>query len=151
MPSLRARVPGREFVRAEDVLGPEIARAQTVDAVEEARHLVRRDRAEASLRGCSALCERGADVAAHGVVAGHRLVGALENDHVLLARERLDHGRFGEGADDVQVDGADFGVAPLAQVVDGGLDVLRRRAERDEHGVRVLGLVLGDRGRSSGR
>ena len=56
------------------------------------------------------LVQRGADVAAHGVVAGHRLVGALEDDDVLLPRQRLDDGRFGERAEDVEVDRADLRV-----------------------------------------
>jgi hypothetical protein len=42
------------------------------------------------------------------------------------------------------VDRADPRVLLPAQVVHRGLDVLGRRAQRDEHGVRVLGLVAGE-------
>ena len=55
------------------------------------------------------LRQRGADVAAEGVVAGERFVGALEDDDVLLALEGFDDGRFGEGTDHVDVQGADAG------------------------------------------
>ncbi len=71
-------------------------------------------------------------------------VGALEDDDVLLALEGGDDGGFGEGADDVDVDGADLDAAGLAQVVDGGFDVFSGRAEGDEDGVGVVGLVLGE-------
>ena len=71
-------------------------------------------------------------------------VSALEDDDVLLALERGHDGGFGEGADDVDVDGADVDAARLAEVVDGGFDVLGGRSERDEDGVGVVGLVLGD-------
>ena len=40
------------------------------------------------------------------------------------------------------MDGADLDAAGLAQVVDGRLDVFGGRAERDEHGVGVVALVL---------
>jgi hypothetical protein len=98
-----------------------------------------------SVRPClDGLRERGADVAAQRVVAGERFVGALEDDDVLLALERGDDGGLREGANDVDVDGADADAAGLAQVVDGGFDVFSGRAERDEDGVGVVGLVLGD-------
>jgi len=42
------------------------------------------------------------------------------------------------------VDGADCNAAGLTQVVDGGFDILGCRAERDEDGVGVVGLVLAD-------
>ena len=90
------------------------------------------------------LGERGANVAAQRIVAGHRLVGALQNDDVLLALESRDDGGFGEGTNHVDVNGADLHTARGAQVVDGSLDILRGRAERDEHRIGVVGLVAGD-------
>ena len=97
---------GGELVGADDVLGAEVARAQAVAAAEEARHLGERDRGQAAdalhgLRKC------GANVAAQRIVAGERFVGALQNDDVLLALERVHDGGLGEGADDVDMDGAD--------------------------------------------
>jgi hypothetical protein len=90
------------------------------------------------------LRERGANVAAQRVVAGERFVGALEDDDVLLALERRNDRGFREGPNHVDVDGADGDAARLAQVIDRGLNVLRSRTERDENGVGVVGLVLGD-------
>ena len=82
---LARALPDRELVGADRVLGPEVARAEAVDAGEEPRHLVGRDRREARL-ALQRLVQRRADVAPHRVVARHRLVGALEDDDVLLAR-----------------------------------------------------------------
>ena len=95
----------RELVRAERVLGPEVARAEAVHAGEQPRHLVGGDRREARLV-LQRLVQRGADVAPHRVVAGQRLVGALEDDDVLLAGQRLDDRRFGERTEHVRVDRA---------------------------------------------
>ena len=86
--------------------------------------------------------EGGADVAAERVVAGEGFVGALEDDDVLLALEGGDDGGLREGADDVDVDGADAGAAGLAEVVDGGFNVFRGGAEGDEDGFGVVGFVL---------
>ena len=94
--------------------------------------------------GFDRLGERGADVAAERVVAAECFVGALEDDDVLLALERGNDGGLGEGADDVDVDGADFDAAGLAEVVDGGFDVFGGGTERDEDGVGVVALVLRD-------
>ena len=139
---------GGELVGADDVLGAEVARAEAVGAGENVRHFVHGQRGQAFLRGMAfvlnGLGERGADVAAERVVAGERFVGALEDDDVLLALERGDDGGFGEGTDHVDVDGADGDAAGLAQVVDGGFDVFSGRAEGDEDGVGVVGLVFGD-------
>jgi len=138
----------RELVRAEDVLGPEIARSQSVHAGEEPRHLVDRDRGQPfgrrAPRRQERLVERRPDVAPHRVVARHRLVGPLEDDDVLLPGERLDDGGLGEGTDHVEVNRSDRRAARPAQVVDPGFDVLGGRSERDEHRVGVGGLVLGD-------
>ena len=103
---------GGEFVGADDVLGAEVARAEAVAAGVDVRHFVQRHRGQtfggAVSRGLDRLRQRGADVAAQRIVAGEGFVGALEDDDVLLALERGDDGRLGEGADDVDVDGADL-------------------------------------------
>ena len=140
---LARALTGDELVRADRVLGTKVARSQAVDAGEQARHPIRRQRRDARL-ALHRLVQRGADVAAHRVVAGHRLVGALEDDDVLLARERLHDRRLRERTDDVEMDRSDRRARSRPQIVDAGFDVLRRRSERDKHGVRVLGLVLGD-------
>ena len=49
---------------------------------------------------------------------------------------------LGEGANHVDVDRADARVAGLAQVIDRGLDVFGGRAEGNENGFGVVGLVL---------
>ena len=90
------------------------------------------------------LVQRRADVAPHRVVAGQRLVGALEDDDVLLPGQRLDDGRFGERPEHVGVNRPDLRAARLAQVIDRRFDVFRGRSQRDEHRVGVLGLVLAD-------
>ena len=125
---------GSELIRADDVLGTEVAGAQAVGAADDLRGF---------LGGQVGLAERGADFAAERVVRSHGFVGALKDDDVLLALEGLDDGGFGERTNDVDVDGADAGAACLAQVIDGRLNVFRSRAEGDEHGIGVVGLVLG--------
>ena len=90
------------------------------------------------------LGKRGADVAAQRIVAGHGLVGALQNDDVLLALERVNDGGLREGANDIDVDGADACAASLAQIIDRGLDIFSGRAERDEDRFGVVGLVFAD-------
>ena len=133
-----------KLVRAERVLRPEVARADAVAAAENARGFLGRDGRQfaAELGRFLPLAQRGADVAGQRVVAGHALVGALENDDGFLAAQRLDDRRLGEGAYDVDVDRSHLGIALIAQIVAGGLDVLRRAAKRDEHRVGVVGLVL---------
>ncbi len=61
-----------------------------------------------------------------------------------LPRKRPHHCRFREGAEHVDVNRPDRDAALLAQVVHRGFDVLRGRTQRHEHGVGILGLVLGD-------
>src|SRR5262249_61658891 len=78
------------------------------------------------------------------IVAGHRLAGALEDEEVLLAPQRLDDGGLREGAEDVDVDRADGGIPPLTQMVDRRLDVFGRRSERHEDRLRISGSVLAD-------
>ena len=139
---------GREFVCAQNVLGPEIAGTQTVDAGKEPRHLVRRNGGEIRFRDVvlrdERLGQRRPDFPAHGVVSRHGLVRALENDDVALAGQRPDDGGLRERPEDVQVNRANFGVAPLPQIVNGRLDIFSRRAERHKYSVRVLRLIFSD-------
>src|SRR5258706_16349404 len=83
-----------KFVGAQNVLGPEISRAQTVDAGEEPWHAIRRNGAEVGFRGMTlryqGLRQCRPDVPAHGVISRHGFVGAFENNYVALANERLD-------------------------------------------------------------
>ena len=97
---------GGKLVRAERVLRPEVARADAVTAPEDTRGFLRRNgrQVAAELDHFLTLAQRGADVPGQRVVAGHALVGALENNDVFLASQRLDDRRLGEGADDVDVD-----------------------------------------------
>jgi hypothetical protein len=134
---------GSVLVGAEDVLGAEVAGAETIGAGDDLGDFSERDFGNAG-GALDGLAQRGADVLAERIVGGESFVGALEDDDVLLAADSFDDGRFGEGANHIDVDGADAGVAGLAEVVNGGFDVFRRRTEGDEDGVRVLGLVLGD-------
>ena len=81
-----------KLVRAEDLLRPEVPRAQTIDAGEEAGHLLgcdgRQPAGRGTITGLQCLIERRADVAAQRVVARQGLVGALEDDDVLLPLQR---------------------------------------------------------------
>ena len=134
---------GGELVRADGVLGPEVAGAEPVDAAEQPRHLAGFNRRQSRLV-LQRLVQRGADVAPHRIVAGHRLVGALEDDDVLLAGQRPHHRRFRERTEHVDVNRAHLRIAPLAQVVHRRLDVLGGRSERHEHRLGILGSVLTD-------
>ncbi len=144
---LAGAVGGGKLIRSDDVLGAEVARAEAVGAGVDVGHFCDGEGGQAlggrMAFGLNGLRERGADVAAQWIVAGEGFVGALQDDDVLLALERGHDGGFGEGANDVDVDGADASAAGLAQVVDRGLDVFGGRAEGDEDGVGVFGLVLG--------
>ena len=113
------------------MLGTEVAGADAVCAAEEAGRLGGREGGEdtAELGGLVCLAEGDANVAGERVVTGEALVGALEDDDVLLAAQGVDDGCLGEGTDDVDVDGTDPGVALFAQVVAGGLDVVGGTAE----------------------
>ena len=138
---------GGEFVGADDVFGAEVARAEAVGAGIDVRHFVHRQGGQAFEAGCPAALN-GLESAVRmsrpsGLSPAEGFVGALEDDDVLLALERGDDGRLGEGADDVDVDGADFGAAGLAEVVDGGFDVFGGGAEGDEDGVGVVASCTG--------
>ncbi len=133
----------RELVRAEDVLRPEVARAQAINAAEEPRHHVGGDRRQPALV-LQRLVQGSPDVAPHRIVARQRLVGPLEDDDVLLAGERRDDRGVRERPKDVGMDRSDLGAPALAHVVDRRLDVFRRRSQRHEHGVGIVGPVLAD-------
>ncbi len=110
------------LVGPENILRAEIARAEPVDPRINARHILGgygRD-VGVGVAGVvgQGLGESGADVAGQRVVAGHRLVGPLDDDDVLFASEGLNHGGFGEGADNVEVDRAQLFAASLFYVVD---------------------------------
>ncbi len=134
---------GGVLVSAEDVLRAEVARAEAVGTGDDLGNFFEGELGETggSLDG---LGDRGADVFAEGVVGREGFVGALEDDDVFLAANRFHDGCLGEGADDVDMDGADAGITGLPEVVDGGLDVFCGGTEGDEDGVGVLGFVLGD-------
>src|ERR1039457_2700092 len=97
---------GCVFKGGDDVFGTEIARSQTVGAGEDARSFFGCKRRQAESRGMSfaleGLVQSSADVASERIVAAHGFVGALENNDIFLALERLDDGGFREGADDVR-------------------------------------------------
>src|SRR5258706_13128143 len=73
-----------KFVGPQNVLGPEISRAQTVDAGEEPWHAIRRNGGEVRFRGmtlryqCLRQCRP--DVPAHRIVSCHPFLGAFENN-----------------------------------------------------------------------
>ena len=91
------------------------------------------------------LSEGGAHLASERIVAGERLVGAFNDDDGLLAFQGVDDGGQGEGADDVDVDGTDFGAAGFAEVVHGGLDIFGGGAQGNERHVGVIVAVFRDR------
>ena len=138
------------LVSGNDVLGAEVARTQAVGAGDNLRHLGTIERREAlrsavagiEVRPLQGLVQRGADIAAQRIVAGHAFVGALEDDDVLLAFEGLDDGRFGEGPNHIDVNRADRCSTSLAHVVHGGFDIFGSRAQRDKDGLGIVALVL---------
>lgn len=137
-----------EFVSAQGVFGAEIARTDTVAAAENARHFFGSNAGERSAKffRLQRLGEGGADVAAERVVASEAFIGAFENDDVLFAAKSIDDGSFREGANDVDVNGADRGEALFAEVIDGGFDVFGSAAERDENRFGVGGFVFTEEG-----
>ena len=137
---------GGELVGAQGVFRPKVPRTDAVTTTEDARGFFGSDRRQiaAELGGLLALAQRGADVARHGVVPGKSFVGALDDDDVFFATQRIDDRRLGEGADDVQVNGSYLGVALFAEIVAGGLDILGGATERHKHRVGVFRFVLVD-------
>ena len=128
---------------ADDVLGAEVARTEAVAAAEEARHFGKLYLGQA-VGSLHCFRKRGADVAAEGIVAGQRLVGAFEDDDVLLALESVDERSLREGANHVHVNRTYTRLARFPQIIDRGLDVLGCRSKRNKHGVRVGSFVLAD-------
>ena len=142
-----ARASGK-FVRAKNVLGPKIARTQTVNTGVQARHLVGRDGRQA-ISGMVAgnqhgLIEGRTDVTSHGIVAGQGLVRSFENDDIFLSRERLHHGGIRKWANDVQVDGAHLGIPAGPEEVHGGFDIFRSRTQGNKNAVGIFGFILGE-------
>jgi len=113
---------GGKLERADDVLGTEVARAEAVRAAVDLGNLGERNRRQTFDR-LNSFGKRGANVAAQRIVAGKSFVGALQNDDILFPLERGHDGGFREGANHVDVDGADACTAGFTQVVDGSLDV----------------------------
>src|SRR5271165_971203 len=78
---------GGEFVGAEDMFRPEIARPETVDTREQTRHLGTGNRGQflgdRIAIGPQGLIERSSYVAPHWIIAGHRLISAFEDDDIL--------------------------------------------------------------------
>jgi len=138
---------GGEFVGTEDVFGAEVARSAAVDAGEESWHLrgckSRQAGDDGMAVGPQRLAKCSADVTAHGIVARHGLVGAFQHDDVLLARQRVDDRGFREGANDIEMDGANRRAAVLAEVIDRSLDVFSRRTQRHEYRVSIFSPVTG--------
>ena len=132
---------GGELKCSDNVLGSEVAGAEPIAAADDAGDFGQLDFGDA---GSSLDCfgKRGANVAAERVVGAEGFVSALEDDDVLFAAEGFDDGGLRERADDIDVDGADGGAAGFAEIVDGGFNVFRSRAEGDEDGLGVVGLVF---------
>src|SRR5439155_22475545 len=135
-----------EFVGAEGVLGPEITRTDAVSAAEQAWRFLRLQRRQdaAKFLHFMSFAEGHANVARERIVPGQTFVGAFDDNNVLLAAQRIDHGGFGEWADDVDMNRANFGIALLAQVVTGSVDVFSSATERNENRVSVLSSIFGD-------
>src|SRR5208283_5707419 len=108
-----------KLVRAEDVLRAEVPRATAVNTGEEAGHLLgcdcRQPAGGGMITGLQGLIDRGPDVPAHRVVASHRLVGALQYDYIFLSGQRVDDSGFREGANHIEVDGANLRASALAK------------------------------------
>ena len=107
-----------KLVRANNVLGTEVARAQAVGAANKCAALRPWPVTGQTFRRRVAfilnrLRQRGANVAAQRIVAGQRFVGPLQDDDVLLALERGHNRRLREGPNHVHVDRADRHAARL--------------------------------------
>src|ERR1051325_2992166 len=105
-PILTPRLPDRILVRAQNVFRPEIARPDSIRAAEQPWHFFRRHARNhaAELVGFERFAERSPNVAGQGIITGHTFIGTLQDDHVLLAAERLDDRRFREWSDHVDMD-----------------------------------------------
>ena len=94
------------------------------------------------LAALQSLGKSSTDVAAKRVITSQGLVGALDDDNVLLTAQRIDDRRLRERADDVDVNGADLRIALLAQVITGALNIFRRATKRHKHRVSILRAVF---------
>src|SRR5262245_16588710 len=86
------------FLSAENVFGPEIARADAITAAEQARSFLWRQRRQRATEFHCFLrfAQRDANVARQGIVTGHPFIRAFENDDVFLSPQRIDDGGFRE-------------------------------------------------------
>ena len=139
-------LPGGELVGSKRMLRAKITRAYAVGTPKQTRRLLRRKgrQCAAKPRDFVGLSKRHPDVTSERIVTGKAFVGALENDDVLPPAERVDNCGFGKRADHIDVDRANLGVALLSQVVACRLNIVGRTAQRDEHGIGILGFVFRD-------
>jgi hypothetical protein len=110
------------------VLGPEITRTQAVHSGEESRRLFSREGGKPFLF-LQGFVQGRSDIAAHGVVAGHGLVGSLKDDDVLLAGQRFYDSGLRKWTENINVERTYLRVPPLTEIVDRGFDVLGRRSQ----------------------
>ena len=136
----------RVFIGTQNVLRTEVAATDAVGTSKNQRHFIGCDRwQDPSMLVCfHRFAESGTNVASQRIVCGQTFVSALENNHLLLAFERLDHGCLGKGSNDIDVDGAHLGVFGRTQVIDGFFDIFGCTTERDKHCVCILGFVGAD-------
>src|SRR5205085_3140883 len=133
------------FVSAKRVFGPEIARTDAVSATEQTRGFFRLQSRQntAKFLHLMGFAERDANISRERIVSRKTFVGALDDNDVLFAAQRVDNGGFGERADNVDMNRADFGVALLAQIVAGSVNVFGGATKGDKDRVCVLGPVFG--------
>ena len=139
--------------RGDQALGLQIARAQTIAARIEPRHValtvdgvIRVGQALALLHTSvlQALGQSGADLAHEGQVFGQRLVGALEHGHALPALEHRPDEIAREGAIHGQVHHADLELAGLAQIVRDRFGLGDHAALAEDEVVGILGAIPAD-------
>src|SRR6185369_12347646 len=110
---------GGKLVGADRVLRPEITGAQAIYPREEPRCLFSREGWKPFLF-LEGLVQGGADIASHGIVAGHGFVGSLQDDDVLLTSQRLYDSGLRKWTEYVNVERTYLGVPALAQIIDCG-------------------------------
>ena len=139
-----ARAADGEFVGANRVLGPEIARAEAVHAPRRAAASRSAVSAGSPASPCSALCSA---VRMSRPIGLSPAIGSSVRSRMMtffLPASALTIAASGNGRKTFGWIEPTFAPRCLAQVVDGRLDVFRGRTERYEHGVRIVGLVLAD-------
>ena len=137
-------VGGGELVGADDVLGAEVARAEAVAAAVDLGNLGERDGGQAfdglerPWRSAVRMSRpRGLSPARASSVRSRMMTFFLPLSAAMMAAS-------GKGRITLTWMEPTLGAAGLAQVIDGGLDVFSRGAERDEDRLGIFGLVLGD-------